>query len=157
MKRVVSLCVMGLLTTVAACSGGSSAPSTVQAQSGYSNSSLNGTYAYELVAPYDKNGGPFYSQIGTITFDGNGNVSAGATKSYFATSTQTCSYTFTGTYSVQTSGSGSASLSFTPNASQPSGCNGGTAQLAFEVAANGSTVQFVATDGNIYGGSATKQ
>lgn len=155
--KLVCLCIFGSLIAVAGCSSGSSAPTTVHAQSGYSAASLSGTYAFELVQPFDKGGGPFSAEIGTIGFDGSGNVNGGSLTIYFANSTQTCSYTLSGTYTVQTSGAGTAALTLTPAASQPSGCTVGTGQIALEVAASGDTVQFVGSDGNISGGTATKQ
>ncbi len=151
---------IGSLVALAGClSGCSNTPSTVLAQSGYSTASLSGSYAFELVAAYDKNTpGLTYEQIGTITLDGSGNVTGGNSTAYFSGTSSTCAFTLSGTYSVQTSGAGKASLTSSPaTASQPAGCGANTVQLAIEVAGSGSTFMFAETDGDIFSGSAAKQ
>jgi hypothetical protein len=130
----------------------------VLAQSGYSNASLNGTYSFHFVQPYHSSGATESSEtIGTISFDGAGKVSGGTATSYFAGTTQTCTVTLSGTYSVQSSAAGTGTVTSTPTASQPSGCSTSQSQLAFEVAQGGNILEFAATDGNIYAGSAAKQ
>lgn len=159
-SRIHSRIALGIFACVLALTGcsSSSAPSVVMAQSGYSVASLSGVYAFQLAAPYDKNTpGLFYEQLGTLTADGAGTVTAGTSTAYFSNSTQTCAFTFTGTYTVQSSGAGAASLTFTPTASSPSGCVGSTAQIAFLAAGSGSSFVFVDTDGSIYSGTAIKQ
>ncbi len=99
------------------CSGGSSnsansPPTTVLAQQAYSNSSLSGTYATTMF--YDQSAGT----IGTIQFDGNGNISGGTvTSNPPVNGTSTCQYSLKGSYSLQSTGVGMASLTITPSAS----------------------------------------
>ena len=152
--------------TIAGCSNGSSGSSgssgggTVLAQSGYTNASLTGTYAFSIVAPFNGSG-PFYDEVGTITFDGNGHITGGSGTAYLAgTPAVSCSSTnFTGSYSVQTSGAGSGTLSDTISGT---GCSTGALTnlpVAFQVAASGATIEFGSAGGNtqVFAGSATKQ
>lgn len=146
------------LLGVAGCSSGSSSQSAatvVFAQTGYSNASLTGTYAFQLVSPYNGSG-PFYDEVGTITFDGAGKVTAGSGTAYFALNSTPCNLTYTGTYMVQASGSGTGTLSST---STTTGCLGlPSAPIAFQVAGSGSTVQFAsASSSATFAGSAVKQ
>jgi hypothetical protein len=145
--------------SIAGCSGGSSTQTTgvVLAQSGYSNASLSGTYAFQIVSPYN-GGGPFYDEIGTITFDGNGKIISGSGAAYLALTTASCTYSnFTGTYSIQSSGTGSGTLS---NTTSGSGCGNGFSGLpiSFAVAGSGATVEFASASSTaIFAGSAAKQ
>jgi hypothetical protein len=160
MRKLVAVFVASpLLLILSACSGsGGQNSGTVLAQSGYTNASVTGTYAFSIVAPYNGSG-PFYDEIGTITFDGNGHITGGSGTAYFATSSTSCASTnLTGNYSVQTSGAGSGTLSSTVTGT---GCTGGLSSLpiAFQVAASGATVEFGSAAGStqIFAGSATKQ
>ena len=163
MRKLVAVFVITpIMLVLNACSSGSSgnqSSSTVFAQSGYTNASLTGTYAFSIVAPYS-GGGAFYDEVGTITFDGNGHITSGSGTAYFAaTPSVSCvSSNFNGTYSIQTSGAGSGTLSSTVSGT---GCSGGlsTLPIAFQVAASGATVEFGSAAGGtqVFAGSATKQ
>ena len=159
-KQIALFVASSSLLILGACSSGSSNQGTsiVLAQSGYTNASLTGTYAFSIVAPYN-GGGAFYDEVGTITFDGNGHITGGGGTAYFGASSTSCASTnLTGTYSVQTSGAGSGTLSSTVSGN---GCSGGLSSLPilFQVAASGSTVEFGSAAGTtqIFAGSATKQ
>jgi hypothetical protein len=160
-KLIAVFLVSPLLLSLSACSSGSSGSQgsgIVLAQSGYTNASLTGTYAFSIVAPYN-GGGAFYDEIGTITFDGSGHITGGSGTAYFATSSTSCASTnLTGTYSVQTSGAGSGTLSSTVSGT---GCSGGLSSLpiTFQVAASGATIEFGSGAGStqVFAGSATKQ
>ena len=157
-------CVFACLIAIAVSgcsSGGLNAPTTVLAQSAYSAASLSGTYAFQTVTASDKNTpGLTYEQIGTLTFDGSGNVTGGTSTAYFSGTAVTCTFTFSGTYTVQSSGAGTVAVTLTPtSASVSGGCTAGssTSHLAVEVAGGGSTFEFADTDGNIFAGNAAKQ
>jgi hypothetical protein len=147
------------LMVLGGCSGGSS-PSiqTVQAQAGYTNASLSGTYSASLVSPFTTvNSGvvPFYSGIGTIQFNGIGSVTGGTFNIYSSYATAPCVYAATGTYSIPSTALGTATLNLT---SSTKGCAAtDTWQLALAAASGGSAIQFVRTDGNVVSGSAVKQ
>jgi hypothetical protein len=153
-QRAVLLC---LLASVIGCSGGSSSQNsgTVYAQSGYSNASLSGTYSVQFVSPYSKIGSPFYDAIGTIVFNGAGAISGGTIDTYFSGNATPCVYSASGTYALQSTAAGTASVSL---ATTTPGCAvTATYQLALQAASSGSAVQFGASDGNIFSGSAVKQ
>lgn len=161
MRKLIAVFVASpLLLILGACSSGSGGQNsgTVLAQSGYTNASVTGTYAFSIVAPYNGSGA-FYDEIGTITFDGNGHITGGSGTAYFAASSTSCASTnLNGTYSVQTSGAGSGTLSSTVTGT---GCTGGLSSLpiAFQVAASGATIEFGSAAGStqVFAGSATKQ
>jgi hypothetical protein len=162
MKKLITVVVATpLLLVLSACSSGSSGgqnSGTVLAQSGYTNASLTGTYAFSIVAPFN-GGGPFYDEVGTITFDGNGHITGGSGTAYFTGTPSACTSTnLSGTYSVQTSGAGNGTLSDTLSGT---GCIGGLISLpiAFQVASSGTTIEFGSAAGStqIFAGSAVKQ
>jgi len=161
MRKLVAIFVASqLLLILSACSSGSGGQNsgTVLAQSGYTNASVTGTYAFSIVAPYNGSGA-FYDEVGTITFDGSGHITGGSGTAYFAGTSSSCaSMNFTGTYSIQTSGAGSGTLSSTVSGT---GCSGGLSSLpiAFQVAGGGATVEFGSAAGGtqVFAGSAAKQ
>jgi hypothetical protein len=162
MRKLIAVFVASpLLLILSACSSGSGGQNsgTVLAQSGYTNASVTGTYAFSIVAPYN-GGGAFYDEVGTITFDGNGHITGGSGTAYFAaTPSVSCASTnLNGTYSVQTSGAGSGTLSSTVTGT---GCSGGLSSLPieFQVAGGGATVEFGSAAGGtqVFAGSAAKQ
>jgi hypothetical protein len=150
-----------LLLLLSGCSSGTSGSQgsgIVLAQSGYTNASLTGTYAFSIVAPYN-GGGAFYDEVGTIIFDGSGHITGGSGTAYFTGTPASCASTnLTGTYSVQTSGAGSGTLSSTVSGT---GCGGGLSSLpiVFQVAGSGATVEFGSAAGStqVFAGSAAKQ
>ena len=98
------------LTFLIGCSGGNSTSlvTPVQAQTGYSNASITGTYSVIVTSANYQN------YIGSITADGNGNITAGTlTNTDISTSaTNVCNLSVTGTYSLQSNASGTATLAF---------------------------------------------
>jgi len=89
----------------------------------YSNSSLNGTYTLTMSAGEAGNIVTPVSFLGSVTFDGKGNITAGtiteaATPHYG--STATCPVSVTGTYSLSANATGTASLAFTGRIVSPS-------------------------------------
>lgn len=77
----------------------------VQAQTGYSNASITGTYSALLLT-----GANGSNAIGSFVADGNGHITSGTL--IFSDISSTCTGTFTGTYSLQSNASGTASLTF---------------------------------------------
>ena len=127
------------------CSGGSDGlldPPSVHAQDTaanqanlrhhYSNSSLNGTYALAMSAGEAANIVAPVSFLGSITFDGKGNITTGTiteAATPYSGSTATCPVSVTGTYSLSTDATGTADLTLTgsivsPSASPSSGVIG---------------------------------
>ncbi len=97
-------------------SGGSIIP-PVQAQSGYSNASVTGTYAFSFGSRATQEG-----YIGTLIADGNGNITGTLnSQTYHAGA---CSVSIAGTYSVQSNGSGSLSWMLTPAGTSPCSATG---------------------------------
>ncbi len=94
--------VCALAFGICGCSGGGGLlnPSPVHAQT-YSNSSMSGTYAVSMAAGDSGDIVSPISFLGSIVFDGNGNVTSGtiteASTPYFS-STAACSVSASGTY-----------------------------------------------------------
>jgi hypothetical protein len=75
--------------------------------SSFTNASLKGNYEW-LTAKWASEGGPNAEvELGTMIFDGKGNVKGSSTDDYAGT---VSSLTFTGTYTVNSDGSGSMTL-----------------------------------------------
>jgi hypothetical protein len=133
----VATVAFALLTSCGSSGAGStSIVPPVQAQSGYTNASVSGTYAFSD-----------HGLIGTFTADGNGNITSGTINSYYSGLPTPCTATVKGTYSVQSSGAGTATWTITPTTTggNCSVFNGYpfaslTPAFAIEVAQQGSTV-----------------
>ena len=124
MNKRLAVSVIFCLTVICGCSssnggGGVSIVQPVQAQTGYSNASLSGTYAFARDA-----------DIGTFTADGNGHITSGSMTSYDNYSSPACTGTITGTYSVQSSGAGTLTWAITPGSTCAN--NGASIESAFE-------------------------
>lgn len=85
-----------------------SSPSTPS--TGYTAASLTGTYAFNLMTALPNNGSVMNTALGTLTLDGNGNITSAAMSRAYQQGSAPCSASGTGTYSVQSSGSGTAML-----------------------------------------------
>ena len=108
-----------------ACSSASSSgsnpitnPPPVNAQTTYSNASLNGTYSISTGIPPGTgtgNGSALIPTTGTLQFDGNGTITGGSIQYPVPglAPSQTRQYSIAGTYSVTSNASGSATLTFT--------------------------------------------
>lgn len=131
----------------------------VQAQSGYSSSSLNGTYSVEwnnIASNQDPgNLSGFYTGIGTIQFNGSGSITGGTLTLSILGSSSPCVYSVSGTYSLQTTALGTASLALT---STTNGCTSTTTwQTTLAAAGSGSVIEMARSDGRVASGSAFKQ
>lgn len=163
MRNKLLLCGASLLLVFTGCSGsGSGTGSTsiippVMAQTGYSNASLNGTYSMSWWSFYggnDPNNGGYYSAVGTIQFDGNGNINGG-TITLSNPGNFTCAESVSGTYSLQSTALGSATINF---ASTTKGCSPSDMwQVSLAAGGNGSGIQMARTNQEIASGSAIKQ
>lgn len=155
MRRIFASCAASsLIFALMACSsgGGSSGMQTVQAQSGYSNSSLSGTYSLTWWNFYSVlNGISYYSAVGAITLNGAGAITGGTITTY--NHTTVCPYTVSGTYNLQSTALGTATLNLI---STTNGCTADSWQLALAAAGGGTTIQMARTD-QVANGSATKQ
>jgi len=95
---------LALLTSCGS-SGGTSIIPPVNAQPGYSNASITGTYSATFIS-----GANGANSIGSFVADGSGHITSGAL--VFSDISSTCTGTFSGTYSLSSSASGTASLTF---------------------------------------------
>jgi hypothetical protein len=132
----------------------------VYAQTGYSNTSITGTYSILLSV------GAQGTAAGSFKADGNGNITAGTLK--IVNYSSTCTVGFTGTYSLSSDASGTASLTSTLS-SGSSSCLGDWNQLSptgtFSIQAGGSGASLLfatsavpASSGSVMlSGSAVKQ
>ena len=146
---------LALLTSCGSSGGSTSIETPVQAATSYSNASVSGTYAFVTDL-----------MIGTLTADGNGNITSGTMthiiSTAMGTSTPNCTISVTGTYTVQSSGAGTATLVVAAGGSNPCSSGGGLGQAQLtmsssylmEVAQQGSSFSLLNSDFAI---SATKQ
>ena len=166
-KYLKALALLPAFATLIACSSGngsastsSSSSSTVYAQTTYSTASLSGTYSVNWlnVSNSDSsNLGGYYTGIGTLKFDGAGNVT-GSLNVYAANPTM-CAYTITGTYSLQSTALGTATFKLDTSTS---GCTSKpTLQVALAAGNGGAEVKMARTpDSGVISiaiGSAVKQ
>jgi hypothetical protein len=157
MKSWASLLFLPIAAAVGCGSSGSGSssivnPPPVQAQSGYSNSSITGTYSIVLSR------GDAESDIGSFKADGNGNISSGTLSVIQGVGFPICTVSFTGTYSLQSTASGTANINTQP--SNTSACAGLTSQsvsFVLQAAQSGDSVLFAANTTAMYSGSASKQ
>ena len=107
MKFVAVLAATISLALLTSCgsSGSTSIIPPVQAQSGYSNASITGTYSAIFIT-----GATGANAVGSFIADGNGHITSGTL--VFSDINSTCTGTLTGTYSLSSSASGTASLTF---------------------------------------------
>ncbi len=155
-SAALSLLTSFALPVLAGCSNASRDAQVVQAQQAYSNSVLNGTYAFTYFGYNLGSSGNASAAAGTVQFDGSGNVSSGILNAQVGGG-QTCQYTTKGTYSVQSSGSGTATLNLT--AADPS-CATDAFPISMIVAQSGSAFVFTVSGSGATGqlsGSAFKQ
>lgn len=147
-KALISSILVSASIFLSGCAGGSSDQSTnssippVFAQQSYSNSTLSGTYAASFL--WDQSAGA----IGTIQFDGNGNISGGSINLGNGGSGNVCTFTLTGKYSVQSTGLGSATLNGTTTSSS---CYSGTSfstPLSMAIGQQGATIYFLTNSGD---------
>jgi hypothetical protein len=93
----------------AACGGSSSTPTPPPPTGNFSNSSLNGQYAFAMSGS-DAVSGSFFARIGSFTADGNGNITGGIEDVNTALNgQQTLAFTAS-TYTVQADGRGVINL-----------------------------------------------
>lgn len=165
MKKLFVVCVASpLILALSACSSGgsSSGGQTVFAQTAYSNSSLSGTYSVSWLNIESPNSG-FYSGIGTLQFNGSGNITGG-TLNFYGTvpgsessgSASSCVYAASGTYSIQNTALGTATLNLS---SSTTGCAASeTWHISLAAADGGAAIQLARTDASTAAsGNAVKQ
>ncbi len=104
MKATLLSTLFTAVICLTACGGGSSTTIPVVHAATYSNASLSGTYSANFHWDTSQGG----SALGTIQFDGSGNVTGGS-----VTLGRACTLSITGTYSLQDTALGSANLTFT--------------------------------------------
>jgi hypothetical protein len=158
---------LALLTSCGSSSygGSSSIIPPVGAQSGYSNASISGTYSVSLAAPntqYINGTTPgdtaWAGFNGSLTADGNGNISSGALTEHFGGSASTCALTISGTYTLSSTAGGTATLNVvTSNPSGPCFLNG-TLKFSVQAGQQGESLFLVESDGlEPIAGAASKQ
>lgn len=170
---ILGVAALGSCLLLAGCGSNSSGgptsivnPPPVQAQTSYSNASLNGTYSFSEFGQYVPNSTPvkgypaYFSGIGILQLDGNGNITSGSVTQYIINSgpnESTCVYTLSGSYTLPNSASGTASITETPAAS---GTCGTAASIPFtlEASGQGASLALAESDGiSIVTGTAIKQ
>lgn len=147
MKNALISSVLVLAAVIlSGCGGGSSVQSTngsvppVFAQQSYSNSTLNGTYAASFL--WDQGTGA----IGTIQFDGNGNISGGSINK--SNGSNLCVFSLKGTYSVQNTGLGSATLNGTTTSGPCSSSPSFSTPMSMTIGQQGATIYFLTSTGD---------
>ena len=101
---LLTICVAGF---AAACSGGGSTPTPPPPVGGYSNSSLNGQYAF-LMSGTDAGG--FFGRVGVFVADGAGHITGGIEDVNTGTSGEQTLLFSASTYSIQADGRGTVQL-----------------------------------------------
>lgn len=156
MKHVLVLLAVLSLSVMSVCSSGSGSGSSiippVQAQAGYSNASVTGTYSIVF-------GNQDYSGLGSFVADGSGKITSGTVNINPGTGA-TCGYQVAGTYSLSSTASGTAAMTITPSAGNNAQVCGPaeTLQFSIQAASQGATLllnQY--STGNEYWGSAFRQ
>jgi len=150
---------LALLTSCGS-SGGTSIIQPVQAQSGYSNASITGTYSLSLASPYNSGqGSGFTDGTGSFVADGAGNITSGTLTEHYA-GAEVCTLTFTGTYSLQSNASGTATLNEKATLVSGTGPCRANQALPFWISAGqqGASILLGESDGvNLLSGAAVKQ
>lgn len=155
MKPLSALMGAFALMLLAGCGGGSGqsfapAPQPVQAQSGFSNASLDGLYGVSFVGANVGSGAiqEVLDGIATANFNGQGGMTSGSLTEY--TSSGTCTYTISGTYSISITGA--ATWTVTAANPSPSTCPSGATQFSGTVSQSGDMAVFAESDGASTGG-----
>ncbi len=164
MSRISVMLLIPGAFLLSSCSHGSTGTSIippVQAQAGYSNSSISGTYSIVLASPYNNPDGLGYTEsIGSFSADGNGNITSGSLTEREAGDTTVCAIAITGTYSLQSSAAGTASVTTKSTLTSGTGPCRPNRSIAFAIAAGqqGATLLFAETDSTaLLSGTAVKQ
>jgi hypothetical protein len=161
MTRLFSLSLALGLVGLVSCGGGSGGgplgPSNVSAQSNqYSNSSLNGTYAFSIAGVQSTATGiVVFDGSGAITADGGGGITGGTIQEYF-TGGVTCQASLSGSYDVtNSSGSGTARVTGRVTSGP---CSSQTTTYSLELAQAGASALFSESDNAAWSsGTALKQ
>lgn len=149
MKKLLTLFPLVILLGLVSCGGGTgngiSSTGTVLAQSNqYSNSSLNGTYAFSIVGiQVSSTSSVVFDGSGTIVANGSGGITGGIIKEYF-TGGGTCQATLSGTYDV-TNSAGSGTATVTSSVTSGS-CTGQSTTYDVELAQSGASALFSESD-----------
>ncbi len=126
----------------------------VQAQSGYSDASITGTYSFLLNQSGD------YSALGTFVANGSGSITSGTVTILNAGGPASCSASVTGSYSLSSNASGTATLTFAVT-SGASNCTGlfpaNILTFNIEAGSSGASLLLASTATGNLSGSATKQ
>lgn len=169
MRKLLLSIALPMALLAASCSSGSGNNSSssggggiqpVSAQTTYSTSSLSGTYSvswWSFSGNAQGGNASYYSAIGTIQFNGAGNISGGTITEYVeGNAPYPCAFTVAGTYAIQSTALGTATLNLS---SSTKGCPASdTWQLALAAADGGAVVQMTRTDNYaIANGNAVKQ
>ena len=110
MNRLCLALTLAAAVFAAACGGGGSTPAPPPPTGNFSNSSLNGQYAFAMSGS-DAITGSFFARVGSFTADGNGNITGGIEDVNTALNgPQTLAFTAS-TYTVQADGRGVINLS----------------------------------------------
>jgi hypothetical protein len=115
-KKKISLTVAIVAVAIAAWIGAR----TAAADTGYSLSSLNGSYGYMIQGTYS--GSTPLVGIGVLQADGQGNISGSETSQFYGQGSM--SRTYTGSYAVNPDGTGTVTLNYAPSPSDPTDGNG---------------------------------
>ena len=154
MKFAAALAATISLALLSGCgsSGATSVIQPVQAQSGYSNASVTGTYSVYLSE------GTSETLIGSFAADGNGKITSGSLAENNGPGN--CTMSITGTYNITSSASGTATIASA--SAGLVGCPGSgnsTTSLPFsiQVGQQGASIVFAGSGNLMFSGSATKQ
>jgi hypothetical protein len=143
--RILTLAALLVAGLTAACGGGSNV-APPPPMGGYSNSSLNGSYAFSMSGE-DENGNPIY-RIGSFHADGAGNISAAIEDVNDVSSAAEETFLFTpapsSIYSVDANGKGVLTLVH-PDVNSPTGNDTFTFTIALTSTAGGLLIE---TDGS---------
>jgi hypothetical protein len=145
---------LAILTSCGSSGGSSSIIPPVQAQSGYSNASITGTYSFLL------NQSGNVAALGSFVTNGTGTITSGTVT--IGTGASGCSGTVTGNYSLSSTASGTASLTFTITSGASICTNNGwfaPSSLAFDIQAgsSGASLLLASSSNPNVQGTAVKQ
>jgi hypothetical protein len=109
MNRLALIITMWSAIFIVACGGSGSVPTPPPPTGSFSNSSLNGQYAFSMSGA-DGVTGSFFARVGSFTADGHGNITAGIEDvNTVLNGPQTLAFT-SSTYSIQADGRGIINL-----------------------------------------------
>jgi hypothetical protein len=114
-KMLVGQVVLACLLMVTGCAEGSRRGNglgfAAQAASGFSNSTLTGSYAFSGQSTgFAAQGSKKVALVGFVTLDGKGNIASGSTTEASEQAASVCTFSLSGTYSVSANGTGSATM-----------------------------------------------